>query len=68
MPFRKLLSPKEPFVWMQELNDAFEKAKLNIVDEVKGLMAYNMERVAVLNTDWSKIRIFGCSSPKVLFL
>ena len=41
---------------MQQLEEAFYKAKMNIVEKVKeAIVAYDMDHVTVLSTDWSKM-------------
>ena len=57
-PFRELLSSKSVYLWTQELQDAFEKAKEMIVESVKeGIKSFDVDRVTCLNTDWSKVGI-----------
>ena len=55
IPFR---SQKTEFVWTQDLEEAFYKAKVNIVEKVKEeIAAYDMNHITVLNTDWSKVGV-----------
>ena len=58
LPFRELLKKGNTFCWSQELQDAFEKAKEKIVDLVKeGVKSFQINRVTVVNMDWSKIGV-----------
>ena len=54
-PFRKFLSPKEPFEWNEVLQSTFEKSKASIIEAIKeGVKIYDMSRPTCLRTDWSK--------------
>ena len=65
-PFRHLLSPNSEFCWTQELNDAFERSKIEIVDAVrKGVKGFDPKRITCLATDWSKHGIGFCLLQKV---
>ena len=58
LPFRNLLKPSTEFLWTPELNEAFEKSKLEILKAVeKGVRTYDMGKVTCLATDWSKTGI-----------
>ena len=59
---RHLLSPKSEFIWKQELNDAFEHSKQEIIDAVKkGVKSFDPKRITYLATDWSKSGVgFSC--------
>ena len=58
LPFRNLLRPSTDFVWTQDLQDAFEKSKEKITMAVeKGVRTFDLGKVTVLATDWSKIGI-----------
>ena len=64
-PLRYLLSPQSEFVWNQELNDAFEKSKEEIIEAVKkGVKAFDPKRITCLATDWSKSGIGFCLLQK----
>ena len=48
-PFRKLLSPKEKFIWTSDLDIVFTKAKINIIEKVKeGVSSYDLNHITVL--------------------
>ena len=54
-PFRRLLSPKVPFEWNEELDSAFEKGKQEIVEKViEGIQLFELNRDTCLQVDWSK--------------
>ena len=54
-PFRKFLSPKEKFVWTEELDSAFENSKSQILDAIReGVKIFDVNRSTCLRTDWSK--------------
>ena len=54
-PFRHLLSPKTPFKWGTELDEAFEKGKSEIIKEVVGgIQSFDLNRGTCLQVDWSK--------------
>ena len=58
LPFRDLLKKGNVFCWTQDLDDAFRKAKLQIVDLMKdGVKSFETGRVTAINTDWSKTGI-----------
>ena len=53
-PFRHLLSPKNQFLWSQELQDAFNRGKEEVVMPVrKGIQSVDMGRTSCLQTDYS---------------
>ena len=55
-PFRPLLSPKTPFIWTPDLDDAFERSKEEIVKAIEhGVTIFDPARKTCLSTDWSKI-------------
>ena len=61
-----LLSPSIEFIWTQELNDAFERSKQEIVKAVKnGVKSFDPKRITCLATDWSKLGIEFCVLQKV---
>ena len=65
-PLRHLLSPSSEFVWNQELNDAFERSKQEIVNAVKrGVKSFDPKRTTCIATDWSKLGIGFCLLQKV---
>ena len=54
-PFRKFLSPKEKFVWTEELDSIFEESKSQILEAIReGVKIFDMKRHTCLRTDWSK--------------
>ena len=58
LSFREPLKKGSTFCWSHELQDAFEKVKEKIVDLVKeGVKSFQINRVTVVNTDWSKIGV-----------
>ena len=58
LPFRELLKKGNVFCWSQDLDDAFRKAKIKIVELVKeGVKSFEKNRVTVISTDWSKIGV-----------
>ena len=64
-PLRHLLSPQNEYVWNQELIDAFEKSKEEIIEAVKkGVKAFDPKRITCLATDWSKAGIGFCLLQK----
>ena len=57
-PFKPLLSPKTRFRWDDELEHAFQKSKLEIVEAIKeGVKIFEPHRVTALSPDWSKTGI-----------
>ena len=59
-PFRKLLSSKLPFVWSQELDQAFISSKAEIIKQcTAGVRKFEPSRKTVLATDWSRSAV-GC--------
>lgn len=54
-PFRKFLSPKEQFIWTDELDDIFQQSKMRIVEAIReGVKIFDINRHTCLRTDWSK--------------
>ena len=54
-PFRPFLSPKTPFSWNSELNNAFEESKEKLVNLIKhGVQIFDVERWTCLRPDWSR--------------
>ena len=54
-PFRYLLKKDTKFEWSEELNAAFQKTKLKLIEEVKdGIYYYDMGKETCLSPDWSK--------------
>ena len=44
-PFRPLLSPKAQYCWTDDMEEAFIRAKIQIVDKVrKGIATFNMKK------------------------
>lgn len=57
-PFRELLKGGTTFLWTQELEIAFSRAKEKIVDLVKeGVKSFDVGRTTCVNTNWSKTGI-----------
>jgi len=57
-PFKPLLSPKQKFVWTEELDQAFRQSKQIIVDAIiEGVTIFDLNRQTCLRPDWSKIGI-----------
>ena len=57
-PFRHLLSAKVPFQWSQELQDAFEASKLEIIRQCEnGVRSFDPKLPTALATDWAKLGI-----------
>ena len=55
LPFRELLKPSTPFYWDENLQQAFEESKRQIVAEVEeGVRMFDINRPTCLATDWSK--------------
>ena len=54
-PFRHLLSPKTPFRWDENLEEAFEKGKQEIINKVaEGIQLFDLNRSTCLQVDWSR--------------
>ena len=54
LPFKALLSPKTPFKWDRELDEAFEYSRWRIVELIKeGVAIFEPELTTVLSPDWS---------------
>ena len=57
-PFKPFLSPKNPFEWTKELDEAFLKSKEEIIEAIQeGVMIFDPTRRTCLCPDWSKIGI-----------
>ncbi len=55
LPFRELLKPSNKFHWNNDLQQAFEKSKLTIIDEIhSGVKIFDKSKPTCLATDWSK--------------
>ena len=55
LPFRALLKPSTPFVWSDELAEAFAASKLHICERIRvGVEIFDKDRPTCLATDWSK--------------
>jgi hypothetical protein len=55
LPFRHLLSTKAPFAWSPDLEEAFQKSKLEIVRQCeRGVKSFDPSKPTALATDWSK--------------
>ena len=53
-PFKHLLSPKVPFQWSPELEDAFSRSKAAIIREIEeGVEIFDPRRRTCLSPDWS---------------
>ena len=56
--FKPLLSPKNQFIWNEELDTAFQKSKDIIIDAIKeGVEIFDLNRPTCLRPDWSKTGI-----------
>ncbi|KAK3875649.1 hypothetical protein Pcinc_019503 [Petrolisthes cinctipes] len=54
-PFKPLLSPKVSFKWDSELEEAFQRSKKAIVDEIEaGVEIFDPSKRTCLNPDWSR--------------
>ena len=54
-PFKCLLSPKTPFCWTKELDEAFSRSKGELIAAIKdGVRIFDPARKTCLSTDWSK--------------
>ncbi|KAK3885060.1 hypothetical protein Pcinc_010714 [Petrolisthes cinctipes] len=54
-PFKPLLSPKVSFKWDSELEEAFQRSKKAIVDEIEaGVEIFDPGKLTCLNPDWSR--------------
>ena len=57
-PFKPLLSPKTRFRWNDELEQAFQQSKLEIVKAIEeGVRIFEPGRTTCLSPDWSKTGI-----------
>ena len=57
-PFRDLLKPKAMFKWTDELEELFQRSKLNIINEMEnGVKIFDKSRPTCVATDWSKTGI-----------
>ena len=55
LPFRELLKPSNQFYWDDSLQQAFEKSKLTITEEINhGVRIFDKTKHTCLATDWSK--------------
>ena len=53
-PFRKFLSCKTKFNWTDELNHAFERSKIDIIESIKkGVQIFDLSKPTCLRPDWS---------------
>ena len=59
-PMRKLLSTKIPFFWSEQLDEIFEKSKIEVIAQCeKGVRSFKLNAPTALATDWSKLAV-GC--------
>ena len=64
-PFRHLLSPQSEFSWTQDLNNAFEYSKAEIIWAVKqGVKSFDPLKITCIATDWSKEGLGFCLLQK----
>ena len=57
-PFKPLLSHSAKFLWTDELNEAFQKSEIEIVDAIiQGVQTFDINRRTCLWPDWSKTGI-----------
>ena len=55
LPFRNLLKPSNKFHWDDDLEEAFQKSKSTIIDEINhGVTIFDKTKPTCLATDWSK--------------
>ncbi len=55
LPFRELLKPSNQFYWDNSLQQAFEKSKSTITEEINhGVRIFDKSKLTCLATDWSK--------------
>ena len=55
LPYRHLLSSKVPFMWSEDLEEAFLKSKTEIIQQCeRGVRSFTPFRPTALATDWSK--------------
>ena len=55
LPFRELLKPSNTFHWDETLQQAFDRSKLTIINEIhNGVKIYDKTKPTCLATDWSK--------------
>ena len=65
-PFRELLKPDKKFEWTQEIDEAFEYSKVEIVRLVKnGVKIFDPELVTCLSTDFCKTGLGWILQQKV---
>ena len=58
LPFRELLKPNNKFHWDAQLQEAFEKSKEAIINEIQnGVKIFDKTKPTCLATDWSKTGI-----------
>ena len=54
-PFRPLLSPKVTFKWDSDMEEAFQRSKDGIIEEIKqGVEIFDPNKRTCLNPDWSR--------------
>ena len=69
LPFRELLKPSNKFHWDDTLQQAFQKSKLTIIDEIhNGVKIFDKTKPTCLATDWSKHGIGYWLFQKTLLL
>ena len=57
-PFKPLLSPRTPFHWNEELDNAFEASKLEIIQAIEqGVQIFDPKCKTCLSPDWSKVGV-----------
>ena len=63
-PFKPFLCPKVKFQWNDELDNAFESSKIEIVNAIKnGVEIFDPTRLTCLRSDWSQF-VIGFSSRR----
>ena len=56
--FRHLLKPDTPFLWTEQLQEAFERGKAETIQKTeRGIETFDRKKVTCLKTDWSKTGI-----------
>ena len=60
-----MLSPQSEFVWNQDLNDAFERSKKEIIESVKnGVKTFDPKRTTCLAIDGANLELDSASNKE----
>ena len=63
--FKQFLSPRKRLEWNEQLNSAFERSKIEIINAIKeGVRIFYINRLTCLHPDWSKTGISYFLSQK----